>query len=73
MIRSSGLPPHPPLSRREGVKKLKSFPLPSPSRREGEHNEIRKEFPSPLRGEVLGGGDNEIFSHLPGERGNMLE
>jgi hypothetical protein len=45
--------------------------LPSPSRGEGEDNEITKKFPSPLRGEGLGGGDNEIFSHLQGDDGGF--
>jgi len=43
--------------------------LPSSSRGEGKLNEMRKEFPSPLRGEGLGGGDHENFSHLQGTEG----
>jgi hypothetical protein len=36
-----------------------------------EHNEITKEFFSPLRGEGLGGGENGIFSHLQGDGGGF--
>jgi hypothetical protein len=65
-------PPHPPLSKGRR-KKIEIIPLtlPSPSRGEGEHNEIRKETSSPLRGEDLGGGENGIFSHLQGGKGGF--
>jgi hypothetical protein len=63
-------PPSPPFAKGR-CEKIEIIPLtlPSPSRGEGEHNEITKKFPSPLRGDGLGGGDNEIFSYLRGVGG----
>jgi hypothetical protein len=54
---------HPSLRRCEKIEII-PLTLPSPSRGEGEHNEITKKFSSPLRGEDLGGGENGIFSQL---------
>jgi len=39
-------------------------PVPLPQGERG--NIVRKEIPSPLRGEGVGGGGNEMFSHFQG-------
>ena len=68
------IPPNAGLPLAKGrCEKIEIIPLtlPSPSRGEGKLTEMRKEFPSPLRGEGLGGGDHEIFSHLQGGKGGL--
>jgi len=53
------------------VKKMKFIPLtlPSPSRGEGEHIEIKKIFPPPRGGRMKVGVIQKIISHLRGGKG----
>ena len=60
------------------MKKLQKGPLTLPSpvtprREEGKDLKIREEIPSLSTGEGQGGGDNGIFSHLQGGRGDSRD
>ena len=63
------IPPLPP----EGVKKLEYVPLtlPSPTKGEGKHFEIKKNFPPPGWGRGRVGVIYGIISHLQGGWGDL--